>query len=194
MAELKLELQGLEQTIVKLRHQPRIIKSVAGSALIDASREAYEEIIKNASRTDYTLDDLAKRDHPFAKRHMSPASGLGSEWARKPWMIHTGRSRTRGISDTGKVRNSIKYKFKDTRSGPITIFFYDYAARHVKYVVRGTKIMHPRDVIMGTLRLNESKIKRKIRKQFASAWSRGRGVLRTLESTSRRGGIARYPK
>ena len=132
-------------------------------------------------------------DHPFARRHGSLNSGvLGGDWTIKPWMIHTGRQASMGKSDTGALKRSIKYKFKNTPKGPITIFYYEYQAPHVKYVVKGTKIMLPRDVIMNTLRINESKIKRNIRKKFAFAWSQGRGVIRTLESTSRRGGIGRY--
>lgn len=179
-------ISGLKETVAFMGKQRKVAKEIAKSGLALAAEEMYREILKNASKPkDKTNKQLKTLGSPFARKHGSIQSHvLGEEWSRKPWMIHKG--------STGSVSDSIKYKFSNLSGEWAVVFYYQYAAKHVKYVVKGTSVMFGRDVIMGTLRLNEKKVKRKFVKQFVKAWNRSTKVYRKAYDAHKRfrGGAA----
>jgi catalase (peroxidase I) len=173
-------ISGIKETVQFMGKQRKVAKEIVASGLSLAAETMYAEIIKNASKEkDQTNKTLKRLGSPFAKKHgSSQAHLLGPEWAKKPWMIHKGTS--------GNVVNSIKYKFKRVSGEQLAVFYYDYKAVHAKYVIKGTKIMFGRDVIMGTLHYNEKKIKRKFVKHFVKAWNKSTRVYRKAYDAHKR--------
>jgi HK97 gp10 family phage protein len=92
-----------------------------------------DEVKKNASLTDHTLDQLAKLGHPYAIR----GSGLHGE------KVHT---------QSGDLLDAIEL---DTKGKTITVSVNEKKAPYAKYVVEGTKFMVPRNFI--TLSFNTIK-------------------------------------
>lgn len=152
------QMKGYNKLEKRLKH----LKGIVGKSIDDVfskqSEKQYQAIVANASRTDHTLSDLKTVDHPFAKRHGSiQGSVLGGDWSKKPFMIH---------SRKGNVASSIRYTIKRNNNSRQAIFHYRYSAPYVKYVVKGTRVMFGRNVILETLKMNEKGIFKKYKKDF----------------------------
>ena len=162
-------IQGFWKVHKRINNLKGIVKSAvedsANIALEKQAQKQYRNIIANASRKDHTLNDLQRLGHPYGKENRSQiqAAMLGSEFVKKPFMIHARK---------GAVARSIRYKIKKSNTGNIAVFHYRYAAPYVKYVVKGTKVMFGRNVILDTLNMNEKNIKDQYRKDFVYALNR----------------------
>lgn len=118
--------------------------------------ELHKAVLRNASRTDYTLRGLADIDHPFAKRHRSINTGaLGGEWSEKPYMVH---------KREGRVYNAIEVQAQPGGGFAVAV---SPNAEIAKYVIQGTRMMLGRDIIGGTAR--EPWMQAKVMAAFASA-------------------------
>lgn len=121
-----------------------------------SAEELHKAVLRNASRTDYTLRGLADIDHPFAKRHRTINTGaLGGEWTQKPYMVHK-----RG----GEVYNAIEVQAQPGGGYAVVV---SPSSEIAKYVVQGTRIMLGRDIIGGTAQ--EPWMQARVLAAFASA-------------------------
>lgn len=137
---IQVDAQSFKMTIVAMGSTRVAMDKAAEAAVKAAGAVLLNAVRENASRTDHSMSDLARLDHPYARRHGSIQAGrLGPAFAKRPYMVHT---------RSGAFLSAIQGRF--TRS-PIS---YEVQAVNrvpwVQYVIQGTRVMLPRDVIWGT--------------------------------------------
>ena len=97
----------------------------------------HQKVKQNVSLRDHTLSQLAAMDHPYARRH-----GSIRVHQSRPYSVH---------SQSGKMLRSIKGKSVKSGKYPAFKVMTDLrTAPHARYVIQGTKVMLPRDVIWNT--------------------------------------------
>lgn len=101
------------------------------------------KVSDNISRRDFSLQELAAKDHPFAKRHGPTGKPVYDPY----WMVH---------KRSGKLLSSMKSGIEpaSTSGGTFTAAAFvrldDSVAKHANYVVFGTSKMIPRPVLEGS--------------------------------------------
>lgn len=131
---VKIQVAGLEATLVQLRHSKVAVKDAAGPAII-AGGEAYRDQVRRyISLRDHSLADLARLGHPYARRH-----GSIRIHRKKPWQVHR---------QSGRMVRALR-GFPITLGGQTgyEVTFNYGAAPHAAHVIQGTKVMLPRDVL-----------------------------------------------
>ena len=103
-----------------------------------------KQLEKNISRSDFTLQELADMDHPFARRH---GSDKGTPVYSPYWMVHkrTGQllqSKESGTLPAGVSGGNLK--------ATAFVMLNPAIAKHALYVVYGTSKMIPRPVVTGS--------------------------------------------
>lgn len=93
----------------------------------------------NIGLRDHSLEDLAKLDHPYARRHGPTGSPLHEPY----WMVH---KQTGELASTG-VMEPISIETSDAVTGNFGFKMGDKAI----YIVAGTSKMIPRPVVWGSL-------------------------------------------
>lgn len=134
---IKLNIAGLEATLIALQNSRLAVQDVLPYVVDAAGRQYRAEVRKHIGLRDHSLADLAKMDHPYARRH-----GTIRIHRKKPWQVH---------------RQSDKM-IQALRGGPVTVgnkpgyeVTFDYgAAPHAAHVIQGTRVMLPRDVLWRT--------------------------------------------
>lgn len=114
----------------------------ARAAVKSAGLELHAAVKQNISLRDHSPADLANLDHPYARRHGTiRIHGTGTKSIDPPSArVHT---------QTGRLLSAL-------RSGPIDEGFGwrveldKNVAPHAEFVVQGTRVMLPRDVLFGT--------------------------------------------
>ncbi len=101
-----------------------------------AGAQLKRDVKRNVTRTDYSLDALASMDHPYARRHGSIKVHPG-----KPYVIHR---------QSGTFSSNITTKLKTSGEPTWTIGFKYGAKRYFRYLITGTRVMLPRNVIYDT--------------------------------------------
>lgn len=150
---MHIDPANMKATLLAYRNLKVTEKEAALMAVTAAGAVLKTAVKKNLSRNDFSINQLAALDHPFAKRHGSIQSNkLGGSWQRRPYMAH---------KRSGKLHDSI-YGRRVSGSGATYEVGADIGkARHIKYVIEGTTIMLPRDVIYRTAM--EDSVKKKMR-------------------------------
>lgn len=154
------QTRGLTRAKTRLNELRGIVGESADDALSREAEKAYKEMVSNANQKGMTLKQLELRDYPFATRHGergSAAAVLGGKWTRKPWMV---------FSRAEKVARSIRYDIKKVGRKKEAVFHYRYQSPYVKWVVKGTRVMVARNVILETLKHNKPVIRKRFRKNF----------------------------
>lgn len=129
---LSMTIHALNQTSVTIHEAGYAAARAAGAIL-------FTEVRKNAMLTDHSPGDLAEMDHPYARRHGKiRADRLGHPGHQ----IHT---------RSGAFLRAIKFR-AGKGVAPYYDVYLDGAAPHIRYVVQGTRVMLPRDVIGVTSR------------------------------------------
>lgn len=142
---IQLSVAGLDVTLVALGQSKGELRKAAGPALL-AAGQAYRNMVrKRINLRDHSLADLARKDHPYARRH-----GSIRIHRRKPWQVHR---------QSGRMINALQGR-------PVTVggqhgyeVTFDYnAAPHARYVIQGTRVMLPRDVLWKTAHDEPTKV------------------------------------
>lgn len=116
---------SLKATRARTAAATRIANQAMGAVLLD-------EVRKNVSLKDHTLQDLAGLDHPYARRHGKIRENvLGHEG----WKVH---------SHTGRLLAATRGRMSGDN---FQVYFDTNRAPHARYVVLGTRVMLPRDPI-----------------------------------------------
>lgn len=134
-----MKIGGLEATLLNLRGSSKDLRNAAGPAF-NAGGEALKKVVqKRIGLRDHTLADLARLDHPYARRH-----GTIQIHRRKPWQVHR---------QDGEMYHALEgYPLTLANQHGYEITF-DYArAPHAEDVILGTQVMLPRDVLWETAR------------------------------------------
>ena len=149
-AHIVMDANSFRMTVVSIGGSKVQVAKAAAAALEAAGSVLHEAIVKNASRTDYTLQQLQDAGHPYAKRH-----GNILIHKRKPYVIHKQGRRPHSKSLHKNIRKKY-YKTKrefhvwaDTRRVP-----------YAKYVIQGTRVMFGRDFLWNTM--NDRKVKKRM--------------------------------
>ena len=118
----------------------------------DISDYIFRRVIKNVSKKDFSLIQLAEMDHPYARRHGSiQTSKLGS---MRSYQIHT---RSGGLRSAINMDKRGSNQFQEQFNIRLTP-----TKEYQKAVFYGSKIMIGRDVLRGTMQ--EPDIQAKIRR------------------------------
>lgn len=135
---------ALSVTILTL-HKLGISERQAAVAATNAAGKVLEaKIRQNISLTTYTLADLARMDHPYARRHGSiRIHRKGSTALLRP----ENRVHTQGGSLLSSLQSS-----KGSGQPSFRVWLDRGIAPHAVYVVGGTRVMLPRDVLWDTAR------------------------------------------
>jgi hypothetical protein len=138
-----VDVNGFQLEVRKLSMK---LKKATPLALAAGSGTLVDEVKKNLSSRKHTLQDLERKDNPYAKRHGAvQTSALGG---MKDYEIH---------DRNGKFAEALGVRKSGTAS---EVYFDESVAEHIKWVLEGTRTMHGRDVITGTL--NQAGVKGKI--------------------------------
>lgn len=123
--------------------QTKVITTVAAEKALEAAADVfYAQVRVNAGYTDHTLADLARMDHPYARRHGSIRIHKGVSKYITPGenIVH---------SQSGKLLQSLYKRGMTNRIG-FSIGFDPAIAPHASFVTQGTKVMLPRDPLWAT--------------------------------------------
>lgn len=135
---------GIQATVFNLQQLSDVtVRNAASKAMERAGQIAKGEVYRNLTRSDHTLKQLANLGHPYAKRHGSIQIHSGEQHVVHQ---HTGRM---AATLEGEVR------FKQSTSGVDRPYYllgwWTNVLPHVRWVVEGTKVMLPRDVLWLTV-------------------------------------------
>lgn len=142
MVGFSMDAGGLRLTIASINAMGLKLPEVAKRALAPAAARLFSEAKKNISLDDHSLKDLRDLDHPYARRHGKIDTGaLGHS---PEWEVHT---------QTGDLLRSLRVGLLPSARPPgesWVVWFDVDAAPHAVFVVQGTPLMLPRDVLWWT--------------------------------------------
>ena len=102
-----------------------------------------KQVEGNISRTDYSLEELADLDHPFASRHGAEGIPVYDPY----WMVHKRSGKLLNSKKSGTVRADVS---GGTLEASAYVRLDENVAPHAAYVVYGTSRMIPRPVLQGS--------------------------------------------
>ena len=155
---LTIEVKETALLMKKLRSLSggRIGLTVKNKVLKAAGKQLERSVRQNIGRTDHSLEALRNMDNPYARRHGSIAVHQAT-----PYVIHR---------QSGSLSSSLVTSQQTTGEPSWKIGFRYGAARYFRYLITGTRVMLPRNVLYDTSQ-NE-----KVRKNMQKAVN---GVFRT---------------
>lgn len=139
---IKVNAGSLQITLRAMRGSTAQERRAAKAAIMAAGRLLRDLVKQNISLSDHDLNDLARLDHPYARRHGAiRIHGKGSKALNNPAnRVHTQSGDLVRALQAGPTSNGLGYRVGINTS----------AAPHAEFVIRGTKVMLPRDVIWDT--------------------------------------------
>jgi hypothetical protein len=143
---IKAEIKGVKAAVKKLNKLGgKHLGYAQKLALLRAGQYLNTEITKNLTLHDHSLEKLKKMGHPYAQRHGS----IGVH-QNKPFVVH---------SQTGRLANTLFYKMKGGVSKPIFRTGLKYNRRYNRYIITGTRVMLPRNVLYDTSQQKKVRMK-----------------------------------
>jgi hypothetical protein len=190
MVGFSMDAGSLRLTIASINAMGLTMPEIAKRALAPAAARLHDEARKNISLKDHSLKDLGDIDHPYARRHGKIDTGaLGHE---PEWQVHTrprklargknGQRLAESANQTGDLLRSLRVGLLPSarRPGEAWVVWFDVdAAPHAVFVVQGTPLMLPRDVLWWTAtdpRVQKAMMREVVRVLGASL--RTQGVVR----------------
>ena len=145
-----VKIQGNQQLQRRFREQIEAFSEAERRGTEAAGEYLYNRVYKAMSRTDYSLDDLASRGHPYSKKR---ASILTSRIPPlKEYMIHV---------RSGKLRKSLTLRInrihRGTQKGFQAQLYFLNPPNYASGVFFGTRYTHPRDPINGIINLKHTR-------------------------------------
>ena len=129
------------------RMYEKLCKEEAARRVKRAGQYYLKKTKENASVTNYSLGELRRRDHPYARRHGRIAYRKIPPLRR--FQIH---------ERSGDFKKSIRGRFNaQTRSYTL---FLQGAPEYAFYLVKGSKYMLPRDIFAGTLNIEKTEMRK----------------------------------
>lgn len=133
---IEMHSQSVAMTIMNLRKSTEDMNVAAYAAARAAGAVLFDRVRKNAMHTDHSLRDLAKLDHPYARRH----GRIIKIHQDTPHVVHM---------RSGTLLRALKSKaFRGADPGYDV--YFDGQAPWIKFVIQGTRVMLPRNLIMDT--------------------------------------------
>lgn len=135
------------------RFRKKTVAKIKSDFADQTAELAYQRVLANISRRDFTLEDLREMDHPYARRHGSISVHPGQEY-----LVHT---------HTGRLKSSLGKKVVRRAGGAggghnlfAQVGFIKNPPHYAGYVVsqtEGTKVMLSRDPINETVNSRDFK-------------------------------------
>lgn len=156
-------------------------KFAAGRAMDEAGAVLLSALKTNVSARDHTARDLAKLDHPYAARHGAIRIHKGSSefLAKGTSLVH---------SQSGALLAATYLTTTGTLStSGVRVGIDDNRAPHARFVVQGTRVMLPRDVVNDTANApgTQRAIMRTVVKVFGAEFKAQAGIRFTAAGRSR---------
>lgn len=141
---IRMKVGGVEVTLIALRNAQMTIRDAAPLVVAAGGLALANMVRRRITLTDHTLADLAKLDHPYARRHRQIR--IHTE---KPWQVHR---------QTGRMARALEHSPIVTPGGNpgYQVTFNWLRAPHAEDVIRGTRVMLPRDVLWQTANEDET--------------------------------------
>lgn len=142
---MQVDAGSVRATILNMRNfqvsERRVVRRV-GAAMGVKLKAA---IRRNISARDHSLQDLARLDHPYARRHGSiriHGGGGNKELNDSRNLVH---------SQSGTMRGALrKLTENHARGVRVSVWVDQGQAPHAVYVIKGTRVMLARDVLWDT--------------------------------------------
>ena len=149
----------------RVREIRKLLSRATDGALRAVGHKIMLSARANARQTDHSMADLAAMDHPYADRHgrLTLDHG-GTTLADGKHAIH---------KRSGDLARSIKGRYVRPDK-TFTVFFDLSRAPHAKFVIEGTKIMLPRDLLVQTAIGLSPELNKIVRDHFAEALGGGK--------------------
>jgi hypothetical protein len=134
---IKIDQASFKFTIIAIGNAEVSMEKASKAALQAGGDEFQRQLRGYVSRTDHSLADLARMGHPYAKKH-----GSIQIHKKTPWIVH---------AQSGTMKGAIRGGLKQSGTDLAYELTFDTGkAPHAKYVIEGTNVMLPRDVIWET--------------------------------------------
>lgn len=142
MASFTVDMGATATTVLGLRNMLADVNEAKRKSVRAAGEIALKEVKRNVSQTKYSLDDLRRMDHPYARRHGKiRKSVLGGRYVQMPYLVHKGP----GGGRTGELLRGIRSR------ATANSFEIEATGQHAKFVLGGTRVMLARDFLVDTL-------------------------------------------
>tara|TARA_R110001599_G_C12081341_1_gene645132 strand:- start:222 stop:719 length:498 start_codon:yes stop_codon:yes gene_type:complete len=130
-----MKITGLEASMKNLKGIEKLAFEKAGAQALRAAAIVLRKDLKaNTSLRDHSLKQLAKLDHPYARRH-----GSISIHSPRSYKVH---------AQTGRMRSKAKFTKKGRGKKISYKIGFDYGAvPYARYVIQGTRVMLPRNTV-----------------------------------------------
>jgi hypothetical protein len=153
---MRFDTASLQFTLIALDHSTMAIQQAGEDAVQAAGEVLLRECKKAVGLRDHSLTDLAKMDHPYARRH-----GSIRVHTEAPWQVHRKPSpfnaKHRNQTDTLYRATQGAYYLANGRP-MYEVRFNLNDAPHARFVVGGTRVMLPRDPLWITA--NDPKVRK----------------------------------
>lgn len=137
MATMYVKLIGLGKAQKKIRGLGGRHMAIAQTLALQRAGEYLKgEIHKNATNRSYNQSALNKMGNPYARRH-----GSIRVHQSKPYTVH---------QQTGRMASSLTGKMRNAYRKPRYKIGFRYNRKYTKYVITGTKVMLPRNILYDT--------------------------------------------
>ncbi len=137
MATMTAKLYGLGKARRKISGLGGRHLAIAQTlALQRAGEHLKGEIHRNATNRSYDQAALDKMGNPYARRH-----GSIRVHQSKPYTVH---------KQTGRMSSTLTGKMRDAYKKPKYRIGFRYNRKYTKYVITGTKVMLPRNILYNT--------------------------------------------
>jgi len=167
---LSVDVGSISTAVLSIRNLRADLAKAKSESTRLAGEAALERVKKNVSARKYSLTDLARMDHPYARRHGAIRKGvLGGRYVHKPYLVHT-RSGLMKAGIRGRVTQGGAYEIEAT-------------GQHARLVIRGTDLMLRRDILVDTF--NENGTRRVILREIARVLGQRLRTQATIRGTPR---------
>lgn len=139
----RVDQASLNFTIIAIGNAQVSLREAGIAAVRGAGQKLRARVRDNVSSTAYTLAELARKDHPYARRHRE----ILPIFRRRKYMLD-GRHAVH--VRTGTLRNALRGSMRQGRQVAYDLDFDRNAAPWVSYVLEGTRYMLPRDPLWQT--------------------------------------------
>lgn len=142
--QFRFDPNSLKLSIAQFQGAMAQFKANGRGGMEQAARVFALHVQRNITERDHSIRDLARMDHPYAKRHkqIKPIHNNASHIRDGRHIIHT---------RSGKLASALKVAARGDKHGVDYLVHIDPAvAPHIRHVLKGTKKMLPRYPIQET--------------------------------------------
>ena len=163
MPESDSYMQGMEHLRGAMSKFQGFAAGSVQRRLEEAAKYLLERMKVNASLTEYSLRDLRRLGHPYAKRSLQNIH-------QPAWLVHT---------QTGDLLRAMGYE-KPRKVNPTRweaeVYIDTHKAPHALHVIFGTSTMAPRDFVRGTVLQEQQNMERGFQIKFAKDFGAWKGT------------------